>query len=79
MRTRPCPAGLAESSADALHGLLPGLDHLQHMPSHNYMRVGRWSDAVQVGREGGLGADGGGWGRHRKPRCGPVVLRSREA
>ncbi|PNH11132.1 hypothetical protein TSOC_002057 [Tetrabaena socialis] len=44
----PARAGVAEPSADTLHGLLPGFDHLQHMPSHTFIRVGRWADAVEA-------------------------------
>ena len=33
-------------SADRLRGLVPGAGHLVHMPSHIYMRVGRYGDAV---------------------------------
>ncbi|HBZ69857.1 MAG TPA: hypothetical protein DEP35_09035 [Deltaproteobacteria bacterium] len=36
--------GLA--SADRLAGLVPGAGHLVHMPSHIYMRTGRYDDAV---------------------------------
>jgi len=36
--------GLA--SADRLGSLVPGAGHLVHMPSHIYMRTGRYSDAV---------------------------------
>lgn len=40
-------AALAEGAADALAGSdLPHQDHLIHMPSHIYLRVGRWHDAV---------------------------------
>jgi tetratricopeptide (TPR) repeat protein len=36
---------LAEAAADRLVGLVPGSGHLQHMPSHIYVRVGRYEDA----------------------------------
>ncbi|MDQ8179437.1 hypothetical protein [Pelagicoccus sp. SDUM812005] len=36
----------AEKSADLLRTLVPGSGHLVHMPSHIYVRVGRYSDAV---------------------------------
>lgn len=36
---------LAEASADKLGGLMPGAGHLVHMPSHIYMRVGRYADS----------------------------------
>ena len=39
-----------ESSADALSGLMPGAGHMVHMPSHIYMRVGRYDDAFRVNR-----------------------------
>ncbi|MEZ5278463.1 MAG: hypothetical protein R3F07_18920 [Opitutaceae bacterium] len=34
--------------ADRLGGLQPGLAHNVHMPSHVYIRVGRWQDAVDM-------------------------------
>ena len=33
------------SSAEKLESLMPGAGHLVHMPSHIYMRVGRYADA----------------------------------
>lgn len=33
-------------SADKLESLMPGAGHLVHMPSHIYMRVGRYADAA---------------------------------
>ncbi|MCP4092913.1 MAG: hypothetical protein GY747_05625 [Planctomycetes bacterium] len=36
----------AVSAADRLRNLVPGSGHLVHMPSHVYVRVGRYSDAV---------------------------------
>lgn len=36
----------AVAAADRLTGLVPGSGHLVHMPSHIYVRVGRYSDAV---------------------------------
>ena len=38
----------AESHADALRPLMPGAGHIVHMPSHIYMRVGRYSDSYAV-------------------------------
>lgn len=35
-------------SADVLGGLMPGAGHLVHMPSHIYIRVGRYSDATEA-------------------------------
>lgn len=34
-----------EAAADTLGGLAPGAGHLVHMPSHIYLRVGRYHDA----------------------------------
>nr|WP_238568968.1 hypothetical protein [Xenococcus sp. PCC 7305] len=36
----------AIAAADRLGGLVPGSGHLVHMPSHIYIRVGRYRDAV---------------------------------
>lgn len=36
----------AEAAADILRTLVPGSGHLVHMPSHIYVRVGRYADAV---------------------------------
>ncbi len=40
----------AEASADKLAVLMPGAGHMVHMPSHIYMRVGRFDDAVESNR-----------------------------
>ncbi len=37
---------LAVPSADKLGGLMPAAGHIVHMPSHIYIRVGRYKDAV---------------------------------
>lgn len=37
--------GLA--AADRIEGLAPGLGHLVHMPSHIYVRTGRWLKAIE--------------------------------
>ncbi|WP_273567609.1 tetratricopeptide repeat protein [Maribacter halichondriae] len=37
-----------EPSADQLASLMPGAGHIVHMPSHIYIRVGRYLDAVKV-------------------------------
>ncbi len=34
--------------AERLARLMPGEGHMVHMPSHIYIRVGRWNDAVQA-------------------------------
>ena len=39
---------IAEESADNLAPLLPGSGHLVHMPSHIFMRVGRYQDAYDT-------------------------------
>lgn len=37
-------------AADRLANLVPGAGHLVHMPSHIYIRVGRYQDAAQANR-----------------------------
>ena len=37
----------AEGAADRLLNLVPGSGHLVHMPSHIFIRVGRYNDAVE--------------------------------
>ena len=39
-----------EASADALQPLMPGAGHMVHMPSHIYMRVGRYAEAYDANR-----------------------------
>jgi len=39
---------LGESAADRLLPLMPGAGHLVHMPSHIYMRLGRYQDSWTV-------------------------------
>ena len=39
---------LGVASADKLASLMPGAGHIVHMPSHIYIRVGRYKDAVEV-------------------------------
>ncbi len=41
----------AEVAADQLRGTVPGAGHLVHMPSHIYLRVGRYNDAAVVNQE----------------------------
>lgn len=38
----------AVAVAERLAGLMPGAGHLVHMPSHIYIRVGRYADAVAI-------------------------------
>ncbi|TYB70820.1 MULTISPECIES: tetratricopeptide repeat protein [Bizionia] len=42
---------LAIPSADKLGTLMPGAGHIVHMPSHIYIRVGRYKDAVLVNQQ----------------------------
>jgi tetratricopeptide (TPR) repeat protein len=44
-------AHLAEPCADLLGNSIPGASHINHMPSHTYNRVGRWSDAVRANQQ----------------------------
>jgi tetratricopeptide (TPR) repeat protein len=39
---------LSEESADALAALMPGAGHLVHMPSHIFIRLGRYQDAYDT-------------------------------
>jgi tetratricopeptide (TPR) repeat protein len=39
-----------EQHADMLAGLMPGAGHMVHMPSHIYMRVGRFADSYEANR-----------------------------
>jgi tetratricopeptide (TPR) repeat protein len=39
--------GLAEACAEFLGRSIPGASHIQHMPSHTWNEVGRWSDSVR--------------------------------
>ena len=40
-----------EKHADMLGDLMPGAGHLVHMPSHIYMRVGRFADSYEANRK----------------------------
>jgi len=40
--------GKAERAADRLRHLMPALGHMVHMPSHTYIRRGRWQEAVEA-------------------------------
>ncbi|MDT0608557.1 tetratricopeptide repeat protein [Croceitalea rosinachiae] len=42
---------LAEASADKLGTLMPGAGHIVHMPSHIYIRIGRYYDAVKANQK----------------------------
>ena len=39
---------LGEPKADQLRGLMPNAGHMVHMPSHIYMRVGRYADSYEA-------------------------------
>ena len=39
-----------EASADSLQDLMPGAGHMVHMPSHIYMRLGRYADSFNANR-----------------------------
>ncbi len=39
--------GRAEACSDYLGDAIPGASHIRHMPSHIYMNIGRYSDAVK--------------------------------
>ncbi|MGI9290922.1 MAG: hypothetical protein ACR2QG_06565 [Gammaproteobacteria bacterium] len=43
--------GLGERAADTLRGSTPNAGHLLHMPSHIYMRLGRYADSYDVNSE----------------------------
>lgn len=38
----------AEACADVLASVIPGGSHIHHMPSHIYMRIGRYADSVRA-------------------------------
>ncbi len=50
-----------------LGSLVPGAGHLVHMPSHIWVRLGRWEDAAEANRRA-IEADA--WFRSRNPRPG---------
>lgn len=41
----------ALAAAGRIAGLVPGVAHMVHMPSHVYARVGRWADASEANRK----------------------------
>lgn len=41
----------AEACADGLAETIPGASHIQHMPSHIYVNVGRYGDGVRVNQK----------------------------
>jgi tetratricopeptide (TPR) repeat protein len=46
--------GRAEACADVLAGAIPGGSHIHHMPSHIYMRIGRYEDSVRANQDAWL-------------------------
>lgn len=44
----------AATCADLLGRVIPGASHIPHMPSHTYMRMGRYGDAVTANRHARL-------------------------
>ncbi len=53
-------------SADRLGELMPGSGHLVHMPSHIYINVGRYEDAIQV-NERAVELDRAYFDQYKKP------------
>lgn len=43
--------GKAMASADRLRDLVPGAGHLVHMPSHIYIRTGRYADGIKANQQ----------------------------
>ncbi len=43
-----------EAAADALAGLMPNAGHMVHMPSHIYMRLGRYADSYEANAKASL-------------------------
>lgn len=41
----------AEACADRLAARIPGISHIQHMPSHVYVHLGRYADAVTANQQ----------------------------
>ena len=41
----------AEACADFLGNAIPGASHINHMPSHIYMNIGRYGDAVRANQQ----------------------------
>lgn len=52
--------GRAEPCADYLGDAIPGASHIPHMPSHTYVQIGRWGDAVR-GNQRAWHADQRAW------------------
>ena len=63
---------LAETIADNLGDLAPGAGHLVHMPSHIYLRVGRYHDATEANQRA-VEADDGYITQCRKQGLYPVM------
>lgn len=68
----------AEPHADRLEALQPGIGHVVHMPSHIYVPVGRYEDAI-AHNERSIAADEAlvdAWGDHPFPQIGTYPLSS---
>lgn len=66
----------AEPHADRLEALQPGIGHIAHMPSHIYVPLGRYTDAI-AHNERSLAADEQfveAWGDHPFPQIGTYPL-----
>ncbi len=44
----------AAACADVLADIIPGASHIPHMPSHTYMRMGRYADAVRFNQRASM-------------------------
>lgn len=66
----------AEPQADRLEALVPGIGHIVHMPSHIYVPVGRYEDAIGH-NERSVAADEAfleAWGDHPFPQTATYPL-----
>ncbi|MGR8931226.1 MAG: tetratricopeptide repeat protein [Gammaproteobacteria bacterium] len=66
-------------SANRLEALMPGAGHIVHMPSHIYVRIGQYEDAISS-NERSLAADRkflSIWGKHSFPNTVTYPLSSR--
>lgn len=59
----------AEKAADMLLTLMPAAGHLLHMPSHIYLRVGRYADAIKSSQLA-IAADEAYFAQHPAPQPG---------
>jgi len=69
----------ALASANRLEALMPGAGHIVHMPSHIYVRIGQYEDAISS-NERSLAADRkllSIWGKHPFPNTATYPLSAR--